>query len=203
MKYTLSCALTALALSAAASQPLKVACVGNSITFGLTTDNPATDSYPAQLAGMLPADRYEVRNFGRSGATLLEKGHNPYVSQPEYKAALDYAPDIAVIHLGINDTDPRNWPNYSDEFAGDYVRLIESFRRANPNVRVILANLTPIGAEHRRFKSGTRQWRDAVRQSVAAIAEATGCELIDFETPLLDRRDLMPDAVHPNREGSD
>lgn len=25
---------------------------------------------------------------------------------------MDFHADIAVIHLGLNDTDPRNWPNY-------------------------------------------------------------------------------------------
>ena len=35
--------------------------------------------------------------------------------QEEYRQAMAFKGDIAVIHLGINDTDPRNWPNYRDE----------------------------------------------------------------------------------------
>ena len=54
---------------------------------------------------------YEVGNFGRNGATLLRKGHNPYCKTAEFAHALEFAPDIAVIHLGTNDTDPRNWPD--------------------------------------------------------------------------------------------
>lgn len=34
-------------------QKIKVACIGNSITYGLGTENPAVDSYPAQLQIML------------------------------------------------------------------------------------------------------------------------------------------------------
>ena len=38
--------------------------------------------YPAQLQKML-GDKYEVRNFGHSGTTLLQHGHRPYVDQQE------------------------------------------------------------------------------------------------------------------------
>ena len=81
----------------------------------------------AQLQKML-GEGYEVRNFGHSGACLLSKGHRPYINLPEYKAALDFAPDIVIIHLGLNDTDPRNWPCHRDEFHADYYALIDSFK---------------------------------------------------------------------------
>ena len=65
-----------------AQKRIKVACVGNSITYGYTLPNPATDSYPSQLQQLL-GDTYEVGNFGKSGATLLNKGHRPYMQQEE------------------------------------------------------------------------------------------------------------------------
>ena len=125
-------------LSLQAADKIKVACIGNSITFGTGLSHPAMESYPAQLQEIL-GERYEVGNFGRPGATLLKKGHRPYVKQEEYKQALAFAGDIAVIHLGINDTDPRNWPHYKDEFTQDYVSLIQDFKRVNPACRVIFA----------------------------------------------------------------
>ena len=73
--------------------------------------------------------KYSVGNFGKPGATLLAHGHRPYIQQKEYQKALDFSGDIVVIHLGINDTDPRNWPNYRDEFVHDYLKLIESFKK--------------------------------------------------------------------------
>ena len=56
---------------------IKVACIGNSVTYGYGLKNPITESYPVQLQKML-GEKYEVKNFGHSGATLLRKGHNPY-----------------------------------------------------------------------------------------------------------------------------
>lgn len=182
-------------------QRVRVACIGNSITFGTGTENPATDSYPAQLKSMVDTTRFDIRKFGRPGATLLEKGHNPYVATDEHAAAVAFAPDVAVIHLGINDTDPRNWPNYNDEFVADYLKLIARLKEANPGVRVIIANLTPIRARHPRFKSGTRLWRDKIRNTIVDIARISGAELIDFQYPLIDRQDLLVDGLHPVKEG--
>ena len=94
----------------AQKKTIKVACVGNSITYGYLLENRERDAYPAVLQRAL-GKPYVVGNFGKSGATLLSKGHRPYIEQEEYKQALAFGADIVVIHLGINDTDPRNWPN--------------------------------------------------------------------------------------------
>jgi len=179
----------------------KVACVGNSITYGFLVDDREQNCYPAQLARMLGPD-YEVMNFGHSGTTLLRHGHRPYISTPEYTAALEFNPDIAVIHLGINDTDPRDWPHYGDEFVKDYTELIESFRARNPKIRILIARLTPLGAGHFRFKSGTRDWRLLIQQEIERVSAATGAELIDFDAPLRDRQNLLPEGIHPNAEGA-
>lgn len=102
--------------------PVKVACVGNSVTYGFKVENREQNCYPAQL-GVLLGSGYEVRNFGKSGATLLNHGHRPYMGQQEFKDAVAFAADRVVIHLGFNDTDPCNWPNYRDEFVADYLHL--------------------------------------------------------------------------------
>lgn len=197
--------LTAMALILLAALPTgaktRVACVGNSITYGYGLADPSTESYPARLQQML-GDDYEVGNFGRSGATLLRQGHRPYTEQPEFRAALEFRPDIAVIHLGVNDTDPRDWPLYGDRFVSDYAALIDSLRSVNPQMRVIIARLTPIGASHYRFRSGTRQWLREIQPCIDRIAKATGAEVTDFDRPLRHRQNLMPDAVHPNAEGA-
>ena len=136
-----------------AQQRIKVACVGNSITYGTGLSDRATQSYPVKLQKLL-GERYEVENFGKPGATLLNQGHRPYTRQEEYRKALDFAGDIVVIHLGINDTDPRNWPNYRDFFVKDYLKLIDTFREANPAVRIIPCKvLSPITVNTRLISS--------------------------------------------------
>lgn len=55
---------------------MKVACVGNSITYGIGVSDPDKESYPARLQQML-GEGYTVERFGKPGATLLNKGHRP------------------------------------------------------------------------------------------------------------------------------
>lgn len=182
-------------------KPVKVACIGNSITFGYTLPDPSTDSYPAQLQRML-GEGYEVGNFGKSGATLLNKGHRPYMRQVEFRKAMEFAGDIAVIHLGINDTDPRNWPSHRDDFFRDYLALIDSCRLANPKVRVLIARMTPIAHRHARFLSGTRDWHREIQEMIGQVSRYAGVQLIDFHEPLYPFPGLLPDAIHPNVEGA-
>lgn len=179
----------------------KVACIGNSITFGYLLPDRTVNAYPFQLQRLL-GDDYEIGNFGNSGATLLNHGHKPYMKLPEWKAALEFRPDIAVVHLGVNDTDPRNWPNLKDEFCSDYMELIDSLRGVNPDVRIIIARLTPLRAGHGRFETGTRDWRLQIQEAIERIARAASVELIDFDAPLRDRQELIFDNVHPNVEGA-
>ena len=202
MKKYIAFAL-ALVLSCAtyAQDKIKVACVGNSITYGSGVADREVNAYPVKLQGML-GDKYEVGNFGKPGATLLNKGHRPYTQQQEYKDALAFAGDIVVIHLGINDTDPRNWPNYRDEFIGDYRALMQSFREVNPKVRFLLAKMTPLSDRHRRFESGTRDWHAEIQLAIECIAKAEGVQMIDFHEPLYPYPYILEDAIHPNAEGA-
>ena len=180
---------------------IKVACVGNSITYGYGIENREQNSYPSVLQRLL-GKGYKVGNFGHSGATLLSKGHRPYIQQEEYQKALAFAGDIVVIHLGINDTDPRNWPNHRNDFVKDYLTLISSFKKANPKARIVIARMSPLSHRHPRFESGTRDWHAEIQQAIALIAQQTNAQLIDFHEPLYHFPQMLPDAVHPNTQGA-
>ena len=184
-----------------AQSSIRVACIGNSVTYGYGHHTPASTSYPTRLGEMLGA-AYEVRNFGHSGATLLNHGHRPYTQQQAYRDAIAFAPDKAIIHLGLNDTDPRNWPNYRDEFIPDYLALIDTLRAANPDVEVWVCRMTPIFHGHRRFKSGTRDWHAQIQTAIEQVSRLAGVGLIDLHAPLYHRPDLFADALHPNAEGA-
>lgn len=192
--------LTTLLLNA--ERRIRVACVGNSVTAGYLLPEPKSQSYPSVLQRLL-GDQYEVGNFGHSGATLLEKGHRPYVKTEEYQRAKAFDADIIIIHLGLNDTDPRNWANYSSEFLPDYLRLIDSLRHGDQRKRVLIAQMSPITAGHPRFDSSTRDWYQKVNAEIARVAQLSGHELINYSTPLEDYPHLLPDYLHPNVEGAE
>src|SRR5208282_1861310 len=79
-------------------ETIRLACVGDSITYGAGVKHRDHNSYPVQL-GKLLGDKWEVKNFGHSGATMVKKGDLPYDKTNEYKHALEFKPDVVVIFL--------------------------------------------------------------------------------------------------------
>ena len=184
------------------NETIRIACVGNSVTAGYGLKNPAREAYPAQLQQLF-GDKYLVNNFGLSGATLLKNGHRPYIKTETYKKALAFKPDIIIIHLGLNDTDPRDWPNYKDDFISDYMKLIQSFSDSTgKHPEVFICRMTPIFNSHPRFKSGTRDWYWQIQEAIETISRNSHVKLIDLQKPLYNRPDLFADALHPNEEGA-
>src|SRR4051794_12474851 len=120
---------------------LRVACVGDSITFGSGIADRAHNSYPAQLARLL-GDRYDVRNFGVSGATLLKNGDKPYWKEKAFQEAKDFQPDLVVIKLGTNDSKPQNW-KHKDEFVADARDLVREFSGLPSHPRVFVCRPVP------------------------------------------------------------
>jgi sialate O-acetylesterase len=202
IKGILGALLVCINIFAPAQQAtIKVACLGNSVTYGAGHKDPLLTSYPSILQQLM-GQGYTVKNFGHSGATLLRKGHHPYYKTRAFAEALEFVPDIAIIHLGLNDTDPRNWPDYRDVFEADYAWLIDTLRKVNPAVQLYICRLTPIFNGHPRFKSGTRDWYWQIQDLIPKIATANQTGLIDLNTPLHNRPDLFADNLHPDAEGA-
>ena len=187
--------------TAVVGQRIKVACVGNSVTYGYGLPNPATDAYPAQLQKLL-GDTFDVRNFGRNGATLMHGSGTTYRLQNECKRALAFAPDYVVIDLGLNDVDPMNWTPNDTAFTRDYRELIDAFRRVNPRCRIWICHMTPIAYDYPNYFHGLRERYAMIRQKIADVARETGSSLIDLREPFRHRLDLLFDGLHPNAEGA-
>lgn len=179
-----------------AQSPIKIAFVGNSITQGPGRDNP--DSYPLQVGALL-GDAYEVKNFGVSGRTLLKKGDYPYWNEPQFQEAKDFQPDVVLIKLGTNDSKPQNWAHRAD-FVKDYLDLIAEFRANMPadgKVYVIF----PVPVTRENFGITPDVMNNKQRLMLFEIVQKSGAEVIDLYTPLQDKPELLPDGVHPNKEG--
>ncbi|MFA5815145.1 MAG: GDSL-type esterase/lipase family protein [Bacteroidales bacterium] len=181
------------------AQIVKIACVGNSITYGDGIGNRDKMSYPAQLQAWL-GSRYTVRNFGVSGTTMLRKGDKPYWNEPEYKEVMDFNPDIIIVKLGTNDSKPQNW-QYAGEFEKDYADMILTFKALDSKPRVLLALPVPVFVAE---KWGIRDSivRDKIIPIIKNISKATKCQYIDLYTPLLPYKYAFPDDVHPNSIGA-
>lgn len=179
-----------------AQSPIKVAFVGNSITQGPGRDNP--DSYPLQVASLL-GNTYQVKNFGVSGRTLLKKGDYPYWNEPQFQQAKEFRPDVVVIKLGTNDSKPQNWAHKA-EFVKDYLDLIAEFRAHMPKDGKVYV-VMPVPVTRVNFGINLEVMNNEQRLMLMEIILKSGAELIDLYTPLMDKSELLPDGVHPNKEG--
>jgi acyl-CoA thioesterase I len=198
-KLTTLILILLLSTSILEAQIVKIACVGNSITYGSGIENREKMSYPAQLQSWL-GSKYIVRNFGVSGSTMIRKGDRPYWGEPEYQAAMEFNPDIVIIKLGTNDTKPQNW-KYSAEYKADYIEMITAFKSLDSKPRVLIALPVPVFAAE---KWGIREAivRDEVIPILKEISKETHCQYIDLYTPLLPYKWAFPDDVHPNSIGA-
>jgi lysophospholipase L1-like esterase len=188
--------LLLLAMPARAAQPVKVACVGDSITQGVGAQSGK--SYPSQLQALL-GDGFVVGNFGVSARTLLRKGDFPYWNEKKYRAALEMQPDVVIIMLGTNDTKPHNW-KHEREFAKDCRDLAKSFLDLPSKPRVFLCRPCPVPGQGNFGINEENVQKEIPR--IEAVAKELGCGVIDMHAALEKHPEMLPDRVHPNTAGA-
>lgn len=177
-------------------EPVRVACVGDSITAGSGAGKG--NSYPAQLGRML-GEKWSVKNFGVSGATLLNNGNHPYRKTTAFKDALAFNPSVVVIKLGTNDTKPQNW-KLKNEFVADYKNLIAQFAALPTRPRILIC--------YPAFVPGKGNFginEEGVLEQIPILDKIAAEEklaVIDVHGALKDHPDLLPDRVHPNTAGA-
>jgi len=182
------------------SRAIRIACVGNSITWGSGIEDRDQNSYPATMSRIL-GNKFDVHNFGVPGATLLKHGDHPYWETAAFKEAQDFNPDVVIIKLGTNDSKPQNW-KYKDEFMYDLKAMISKFNYIPSKPQVWLCTPCPV--------YGDGQWgitpkvvEDEIIPAIRLVAEEGRIPLIDIYSALNHHAEFFPDLVHPNAEGAE
>jgi acyl-CoA thioesterase I len=170
--------------------PIRVACVGDSITNGT--------EYPDDLWMMLGAN-YTVGNFGVGGATASLESDKPYMNQIEFQEAKQFKPDIVIIMLGTNDAYPSRLQNLNN-FTNDYEKLAASFQALSPKPKIFLVIPPPVFSAD--LGPNNTILLDAVIPRITQAATELGLPTVDVYTPLMNHTDYFWDGVHPNSNGS-
>ena len=177
---------------------VRVACIGNSITFGAGIKNRSRDSYPSVLARML-GDNYWVKNFGVSARTMLNKGDHPYINEPAYKNALAFNPNIVVIKLGTNDSKSFNW-KYKADFMKDAQNMINAFKGLPSQPKIYLCYPS------KAYLTGDGINDDIISKEIIPmikkLAKKNDLSVIDLHTAMDGMPELFPDRIHPNEKGA-
>ena len=177
---------------------VRVACIGNSSTFGAGIRNRSRDSYPSVLARML-GDSYWVKNFGVSARTMLNKGDHPYMNEPAYKNALAFNPNIVVIKLGTNDSKSFNW-KYKADFMKDAQTMIDAFKGLPSQPKIYLCYPS------KAYLTGDGINDDIISKEIIPmikkLAKKNDLSVIDLHTAMDGMPELFPDRIHPNEKGA-
>lgn len=207
-------AAASLAVFAESRPKTKIACIGDSITFGYTLPNRAAEAYPTQLQKLLDEKRpgqYEVRNFGNSGRGIYldsrrGKEMRGYRYMKEHKAALDFKPDIVICNLGINDNG-----EYIKEYTGkrprgqfvkDYVALLEDYAKLPSKPKFFIwTKLSPL-TKGQTFHSSPEPF--LMQTDLEEVARRMNAVGIDMQEPFRQTMDAVfaRDKIHPNAAGA-
>lgn len=192
--FTLILLLAATCLSA----QIRVACIGNSITYGHGIQDREHDTYPAQLQALLGSD-YQVVNFGVSGTTAQKEGDFPWTTTQEYTAAREFMPQIAVIKLGTNDSKPQNWTG-TERFIRDLEALAREFEQLPSRPRIIIA--LPAKAYEVRWNIHDDIIAQQEIPAIKKMAKKHHWPILDLYKATSGKQSLFPDGIHPNVEGA-
>lgn len=184
--------------SAQAQEATRVACIGNSITYGAGINNRLKDSYPAVL-GQLLGDNWEVRNFGLNGRTLLRKGDYPYWNDQTFADAKAFNPNIVLIKLGTNDSKPHNW-KYHKEFRKDLTDLITEFENLPSKPKIYLC--TPLYVPAKNSTINEKTVAQEVIPIIRKVAKEKALDIIDLHALTFEKPELFCDGIHPNEAGA-
>lgn len=185
---------------------IKIACVGDSVTYGHGVSGWLQNNYPKQLDTLL-GEGYCVNNYGHSGATVQGTGDQPYITYGEFPQSLQFDADIIIFMMGSNDSKPENWQG-KDAFRQQYLQRLGEYKADNSDVRIILAT-PPVALYPEGATDGLTNY-DIDPAIVAEIADIVrdiaadeGYELIDIYALTEGRRELfLSDNVHPNKDGA-
>ncbi len=172
-----------------------IACVGDSLTYGMGTTDPEEQSYPALLTKKDGAYLLATERYGHSGATV-DNGFLAYTGTDEYRASLKTEADIVLFMLGTNDT---MFSQDLNTFPQTYRALLDTYANLPCQPRIIIM-LPP-----HFFDTNTEDVADVNLETVIGyekeIAAELGIPTIDVYSLTENKPEWSADGVHFTPEG--
>lgn len=187
-------------LDAQTNRRVKVACVGNSITEGVGSGDSELYSYPAQLAELLGAN-YKVRNFGKSGHTLMTVSDRPWIKTEKWRQLKRWKPEIVIVKLGTNDSKPMNALNIASDLKSELNALIDSIYTIASVKKLYICSPIPSYGEN-RYKIDGEVISQQIVPAIQAVATERGISFIDLHKEFGHHPEYLPDNIHPSKDGA-
>ena len=179
---------------------VRVACVGDSVTYGYGIVGWLKNSYPQKLNDYLGSG-YCVNNYGYSSRTASFDSYAPYTFTDVYTKSKQYVPDVVVLMLGTNDSKDSVWTT-TDDFYENYKEIVKSYQSLSSNIKIILGCPIPV------IFGGPTDPKDEiikteVRDTIKRVGSEEDLTTIDFYEIFQGREDLYGDGIHPNKQGAE
>lgn len=175
----------------------KIACVGDSLTYGYGLTH--ADSYPSVLQNLLGTEKYLVQNFGAQGRTmtlgLTDKtfADRSYYDTEIYQDSLAFQPDIVILCLGTNDSWKVDMTTESGKqgYVQGLTTLVNSYHQAG--AKQIYVCLPP----HCINNNIGKIIEDSILSLVRENASELNYDIIDYFTPTKGHSEyLLSDQLH-------
>jgi acyl-CoA thioesterase I len=178
---------------------VKIAHIGDSITYGYDGTDATSTGYPPKVQARL-GPGYEDQNDGVSSTTAMRAGSYPYWTKGKLSEVFAYKPDIITIMLGTNDSRPNFWN--AANYTKDYGSLIDTLNTISSKPKIYIVFPPPT------TRTATDRPSDANVLAEIAILKKIAADrslpTIDMHTPLQSHLSVLAhDGIHPNQEGYD
>ena len=171
-------------------EPIRVACVGDSIT--------QITNYTSDLQTMLGTN-FSVGNFGVSGSTVTLSSFKPYMQQPQFQNAQQFNPNIVIMMLGTNDAH-YDTEKLEGNFQTDYNQLINSFQNLTSSPQIFVVDPPPVFNNTLGIDPGF--FANTIIPEIQNIASNQNLPQINVYNSFGDNANLTVDGIHPNSDGA-
>ncbi|MBQ8381854.1 MAG: hypothetical protein IJX47_01475 [Clostridia bacterium] len=190
---------------------IRVACVGDSITYGTNSTDPSMQSYPVYLQRMLGYGYY-VEKYGAPSHSLIETDTPSFLKHDYFQKSVAGDPDVVIVMLGTNDCRTQKWedsaykdwsdPARKEAFLSSGQKLIDAYRAANADVQIIFATCPTVPQDAWLGTDWTARIRRYGNPAIKQLAQANGCFVIDVFSYSEDHPEMFEggDGLHPQNE---
>jgi lysophospholipase L1-like esterase len=174
------------------SEPIRVACVGDSLT--------QSTEYPYDLWNLLGNQSYSLRNFGAGSTTVSLQSETPYMNTSVFQDALTFQPNIVIIMLGTNDAQP-SLHKFNTSFVGDYMKIVSAFQALSSDPEIWVMLPPPI-ISNQYGKMDSAYFEHTIIPSIEQAANEANVPIVDVFSAFANHEDYYRDGVHVNNKGA-
>jgi len=181
---------------------IKIACIGDSLTYGYLLENRTTTCYPATLNELLGED-YAVGNFGVNGTTLLKSSSQSFWHHENFTLSTLFDPDIVIIMLGTNDASHENFTT-TDHYLADYKEMINHYRNLPAKPHIYMATPPAVfPPKDPSMSTLPTAHIDLLASSVRELGKQLRISVIDINKLTSNAPQLfIADGIHMNQSGA-